>query len=125
MQNKQYIHTNLLMYCSKKFYTFNQVSNNESESYIILNTSREYVNYEGRQIKVPMNKPCNIQNTNICNGIFHISFSKALLINEGERESGRNDQENVENGMNINMDSTIAGSMNDNINTRTVSELTE
>ena len=37
-----------------------------------------------------MNKPYNIQNTNICNGIFHISFFKALLINEGERESGRN-----------------------------------
>ena len=31
-----------------------------------------------------MNKPYNIQNTNICNGIFHISFFKALLINEGE-----------------------------------------
>jgi hypothetical protein len=43
-----------------------------------------------------MNKQYNIQNTNICNGIFHISFFKALLINEGEmtrgeRESGRND----------------------------------
>ena len=43
-----------------------------------------------------MNKPYNIQNTNICNGNFHISFSKALLINEGEttrgeREQGRND----------------------------------
>jgi hypothetical protein len=43
-----------------------------------------------------MNKPYNIQNTNICNGIFHISFFKVLLINEGEtnraeRESGRND----------------------------------
>jgi hypothetical protein len=43
-----------------------------------------------------MNKPYNIQNTNICNGIFHISFFKALLINEGEttqerRESVRND----------------------------------
>jgi hypothetical protein len=43
-----------------------------------------------------MNKPYNIQNTNICNGIFHISFFKAVLINEGEttrgeRESGRND----------------------------------
>jgi hypothetical protein len=36
-----------------------------------------------------MNKPYIIQNTNICNGIFHISFFKALLINEGERESGR------------------------------------
>ena len=41
-----------------------------------------------------MNKPYNIQNTNICNGIFHISFFKALLISEGEptqgeRESGR------------------------------------
>ena len=31
-----------------------------------------------------MNKPYNIQNTDICNGIFHISFFKALLINEGE-----------------------------------------
>jgi hypothetical protein len=42
-----------------------------------------------------MNKPYNIQNTNICNGIFHISFFKALLINEGkttqgEQDSGRN-----------------------------------
>ena len=41
-------------------------------------------------------KPYNIQNTNICNGIFHISFFKALLINEGEttrgeRELGQND----------------------------------
>jgi hypothetical protein len=38
-----------------------------------------------------MNKPYNINNANICNGIFHISIFKALLINEGERESGRND----------------------------------
>jgi hypothetical protein len=38
--------------------------------------------------KVPMNKPYNIQNTNICNGIFHISFLKALLINEGETTRG-------------------------------------
>jgi hypothetical protein len=29
--------------------------------------------------KVTMNKPYNIQNTNICNGIFHIAFFKALL----------------------------------------------
>jgi hypothetical protein len=37
-----------------------------------------------------MNKPYNIQNANICNGIFPISFFKAaLLINEGEMESGR------------------------------------
>jgi hypothetical protein len=27
-------------------------------------------------------------NTNICNGIFHISFFKALLINEGETTRG-------------------------------------
>jgi hypothetical protein len=69
------------------------VSNNESEAkpYLILNTSRKHVNYEEDKNKVPMNKPYNIQNTNICNGIFHISF-KALLINEGERESGRNDR---------------------------------
>jgi hypothetical protein len=61
--------------------------------YIILNTSRKHVNHEEDKNKVPMNKPYNIQNTNICNGIFHISFFKALLINEGEttrgeRESG-------------------------------------
>jgi hypothetical protein len=100
MQNKQYIHTNLLLYCSNFFYTFNQVLNNESEQrnfthlircqitkvkpYIILNTSRKHVNYE----EVLMNKPYNIQNTNICNGIFHISFFKALLINEGETTRG-------------------------------------
>jgi hypothetical protein len=40
--------------------------------------------------KVPMNKPYNIQYTNICNGIFHISFFKALLINEGETTQGAN-----------------------------------
>jgi hypothetical protein len=62
--------------------------------YIILNTSRKHANYEEDKNKVPMNKPYNIQNTNICNGIFHISFFKAQLINEGEttwgeRESGR------------------------------------
>ena len=96
MQNKQYIHTNLLLYCSKKFYKFNQVSNNESEQricthlircqtmkvkpYIILNTSRKHVNYEEDKNKVPMKKPCNIQNTNTYNDIFHISFFKALHV---------------------------------------------
>jgi hypothetical protein len=35
-----------------------------------------------------MNKPYNIQNTNICNGIFHISIFKALLINEEEKTRG-------------------------------------
>jgi hypothetical protein len=64
------------------------------KQYIILNTSRKHVNYEEDKNKVPMNNPYNIQNTNICNGIFHISFFKPLLINEGEttrgeRESGR------------------------------------
>jgi hypothetical protein len=52
--------------------------------YIILNTARKHVNYEEDKNKVPTNKPYNIQNTNICNGIFHIPFFKALLINEGE-----------------------------------------
>ena len=55
---------------------------------IILNTSRKHVNYGEDNNKVPMNKPYNIQNTNICNGILHISFSKALLINEGETTRG-------------------------------------
>jgi hypothetical protein len=56
--------------------------------YIILNTSRKHVNYEEDKNKVPMNKPYNIQNTNICNSIFHISFFKALLINESETTRG-------------------------------------
>ena len=53
---------------------------------LLLNTSRKHVNYEEdkNKVSIPMNKPYNIQNTNICNGIFHISFFKALLINEGE-----------------------------------------
>jgi hypothetical protein len=48
------------------------------KQYIILNTSRKHVivNYEEDKNKVPMNKPYNIQNTNICNGIFHISLFK-------------------------------------------------
>jgi hypothetical protein len=36
--------------------------------------------YEEDKNKIPMNKPYNIQNTNICNGIYQISFFKALLI---------------------------------------------
>ena len=47
-------------------------------------------NYEEDKNKVPMNKTYNIQNTNICNGIFHISFFRALLINEGEATRGVN-----------------------------------
>jgi hypothetical protein len=57
---------------------------------MILNTSRKHVNYEEDKNKVPMNKPCNIHYTNICNGIFHISFFKTLLINEGETTQGAN-----------------------------------
>ena len=58
------------------------------KQYIIINTSRKHVNYEEDKNKVPMNKPYNIQNTNICNVIFHMSFFKALLINEGETTRG-------------------------------------
>jgi hypothetical protein len=58
------------------------------KQYIILNTSRKHFNYEEDKNKVTMNKPYNIQNTNICNGILHISFFKALLINEGETTRG-------------------------------------
>jgi hypothetical protein len=36
-----------------------------------------------------MNKPYNIQNTNICNGIFHISFFKALINKRGRNDLGR------------------------------------
>ena len=56
--------------------------------YKILNMSRKHVNYEEDKNKVPMNKPYNIQNTNICNAIFHISFFKALLKNEGKTTWG-------------------------------------
>jgi hypothetical protein len=61
------------------------------KQYIILSTSRKHVNFEEDNNKVPMNKPYNIQNTNICNGIFHISFFKALLIIE--RETTRSERE--------------------------------
>jgi hypothetical protein len=56
-----------------------ELSNNESEAIHNIKTSRKHVNYEEDKNKVTMNKPYNIQNTNICNGIFHISFFKALL----------------------------------------------
>jgi hypothetical protein len=36
--------------------------------------------YEENKNKVPMNKPYNIQNTNICNDIFHISFFVILFV---------------------------------------------
>jgi hypothetical protein len=58
------------------------------KSEAIHNKSRKHVNYEEDKNKVPMNKPYNIQNTNICNGIFHISFFKALLLNEGKTTRG-------------------------------------
>ena len=56
-----------------------ELSNNESEAIHNIKTSRKHVNYEEDKDKVTMNKPYNIQNTNIYNGIFHISFFKALL----------------------------------------------
>ena len=66
-----------------------ELSNNESEAIHNIKTSRKHVNYEEDKNKVTMNKPYNIQNTNICNGIFHISFFKALLINEGGANRNR------------------------------------
>jgi hypothetical protein len=47
-----------------------------------------------------MNKPYNIQNTNICNGIFHISFFKALLINEGETTRANGNRGETTQGVN-------------------------
>ena len=69
---------------------------NQNKVFLFLSYLMLPCNYEEDKHKVPMNKPYNIQNTNICNGIFHISFFKALLINEGETtrdemKSGRND----------------------------------
>jgi hypothetical protein len=60
----------------------------QTKSEAIHNKSRKHVNDEEDKNKVPMNKPYNIQNTNICNGIFHISFFKALLLNEGKTTRG-------------------------------------
>ena len=60
----------------------------QTMSEAIHNKTRKHVNYEEDKNKVPMNKPYNIQNTNICNGIFHISFFKALLLNEGKTTRG-------------------------------------
>jgi hypothetical protein len=37
-----------------------------------------------------MNKPYNIQNTNICNGIFHISFFISTI-----NKRGRNDPDSI------------------------------
>ena len=77
MQNKQYILYILIYYCivQRNF----RCQTMKVKPYIILNTSRKHVNYEEDK-----NKVYNIQNTNIYNGIFNISFFKALLINEGE-----------------------------------------
>jgi hypothetical protein len=55
---------------------------------LLMNIRMLPCNYEEDKNKVLMNKPYNIQNTNICNGISHISFFKALLINEGETTRG-------------------------------------
>ena len=78
----------LIYYCivQRNFTHLIRCQTMKVKPYIVLNTSRKHVNYE----EVPMNKPYNIQNTNICNGIFHISFFKALLINEGETTHGAN-----------------------------------
>jgi hypothetical protein len=52
--------------------------------------SKKHVNYEEDKNKVPMNKPYNIQNTNICNGIFHISFFKGGRKGNGAKQPGAN-----------------------------------
>ena len=84
--NNTYIYMILIYYCivQRNFTHLIRCQTKKVKPYIILNTSRKHVNYE----EVPMNKPYNIKNTNICNGIFHISFFKALLINEGETAWG-------------------------------------
>jgi hypothetical protein len=56
-----------------------------------------------------MNNPYNIQNTNICNGIFHISFFKALLINEGETTRGEKGIRAKQLGANGNRGETTQG----------------
>ena len=84
MQNKQYILYILIYYCIVQRNFRCQTMKVKPYVYIILNTSRKHVNYEEDK-----NKVYNIQNTNICNGIFHISFFKAI-INEGETTQGEN-----------------------------------
>jgi hypothetical protein len=46
------------------------------KQHIILNTSRKHVNYEEDKNKVPMNKPYNIQNTNIARKVSLEIFDK-------------------------------------------------
>ena len=41
----------------------------------------EQINNSEDKDKVPMNNPYNIQNTNICNDIFHISFFYSTINN--------------------------------------------
>ena len=59
--------------------------------YIILNMSRKHVVMRKTKIKYPWTSLTTSKIRIFAFGIFHISFFKALLINEGERESGRND----------------------------------
>jgi hypothetical protein len=59
---EQTVHTNLLLYCSKNF----RCQTMKVKPYIIWNMSTKHVNYEEDNNKEPMNKPYNIQNTNIC-----------------------------------------------------------
>jgi hypothetical protein len=75
-----------LLILQEKFRLRSLTKVDQNERIIVFFASRNHVDYEDDKNKVPMNKPYNIQNTNICNGIFHISFFKALLINEGELE---------------------------------------
>ena len=60
------------------------------KQYIILNTSRKHVNYEEDKNKVPMNKPYNIQNTNICNILVFSIFHFLKHYKWGRNDPGRN-----------------------------------
>ena len=74
-----------LFYCCKCHPWFEQINGAEV---VLAQMNAFLVQIDIGQNKVPMNKPYNIHNMNICNGIFHISFFKALSINEGETNRG-------------------------------------
>ena len=68
------------------------MSNNESEAiHNIKHVKKNMLIMRKTKIKYPWTSLTTSKIRIFAFGIFHISFFKALLINEGERESGRND----------------------------------
>ena len=81
-------HTVTIVVCKKKSFILVYFK------YLFIFKFQVFINKKNQSnIVGQLTKLCIVQRnfTNICNGIFHISFFKALLINRGERDLGRND----------------------------------